>query len=211
MTTTLIDDALKLFENEEYALAKAAFIKILEKKPDCLSAHVGLGDLFFATCEYEAAEKKYKQVIEISSENSDAFFGLAATLRVVEQYTEAISFYEEGFKLEPERTEAYWEIAYSKEMVGDLVGAETDYQKCLVKNPDNSMARHLLAALRGDTTDKAPEKYVSELFDDYAEVFDKELIHELSYCVPQQIEKQNHIIIHFASIIIQSNLLRSNK
>ncbi len=190
MNATPIDRALELLEKEEYTLARAELTKIVDRRPDCLSAHVSLGDLFFATSDYEAAEKSYKQAIELSSDNSDAFFGLAATLRVVERYTEAISFYEKAFKIEPERTDAYWEIAYSKEMVGNLTGAETDYEKCIMDNPDNSMARHLLAALKGDNPDKAPERYISDLFDDYAEVFDKELIGELSYRVPQQIKKQ---------------------
>ncbi len=190
MNTSLIENALELLEKEEYELAEAALRKILQRKPDCLPAKIGLGDMFFATSDYEAAEKTYKEVIENSRDNSDAFFGLAATLRVAERYPEAISFYEQAFKLEPDRTDAYWEIAYSKEMVGDLIGAEGDYQKCVLANPSNSMAQHLLAALRGDTTDRAPETYVSDLFDDYAAVFDKELIDELGYCVPQQIERQ---------------------
>ncbi len=190
MNTLQIDSALELLENEEYGPAKVALKGILEENPNSLSALLGLGDLFFATSDYENAEKTYKKIIELAPDNSDAFFGLAATLRVVERYTEAIVFYDQAFKIEPERTDAYWEIAYSKEMVGDLTGAVTDYEKCIMENPDNSMARHLLAALKGDTPDKAPEKYVSELFDDYAEVFDKELIDELSYCVPQQMEKQ---------------------
>ena len=190
MNTAPIDNALELLEKEEYVLAEAAFREILRRKPDCTSAQIGLGDLFFATSNYEAAEKTYKGIIENSRSNSDAFFGLAATLRVSERYPEAISYYEQAFKIEPERTDAYWEIAYSKEMVGDLAGAEADYEKCVLDNPSNSMAQHLLAALRGDPTDRAPEKYVSELFDDYAAVFDRELIEELSYCVPQQIERQ---------------------
>ena len=190
MNTLQIDNALELLENEEYGPAKVALKGILEENPNSLSALLGLGDLFFATSDYENAEKTYKKIIELAADNSDALFGLGATLRVVERYSEAIDYYEQAFTLEPERTDAYWEVAYSKEMVGDLSGAERDYKRCLLDNPNNSMAQHLLAALTGNNTEKAPPRYVSDLFDDYASVFDAELVDELSYNVPQQIERE---------------------
>ena len=134
------------------------------------------------------SEHAYRDALESAPSDPDALFGLAAVLRVTEYYEEAVSLYERGFDAEPERTEAYWELAYSREMSGDKEGAEIAYRSCLAHHPDHGMAAHLLAAMTGAKTKRAPKNYVQDLFDDYAETFDRDLVNDLNYVVPQLIE-----------------------
>ena len=54
-------------------------------------------------------------------------------------------------------------------------------------DPDNAMTPHLLDALRGVTTARAPRDYVVALFDDSAERFDELLTGHLGYRVPEQV------------------------
>ena len=177
-------------EDEDYGSSVFQFLNILKKEPNCAVARFGLGDAYFGLSDYENAESTYRLGLEIFPENSDGLFGLAATLRVTESYDEAIEFYERGFDAEPSRTAAYWELAYSREMTGDKTGAEWAYRKCLENNPNHGMAKHLLAAMLGTTTDRAPDDYVRDLFDDYADSFEHDLLNDLNYVVPVLIGKE---------------------
>eukprot|EP00746_Dinoflagellata_sp_MGD_P055819 gnl/MRDRNA2_/MRDRNA2_242702_c0_seq1.p1 gnl/MRDRNA2_/MRDRNA2_242702_c0~~gnl/MRDRNA2_/MRDRNA2_242702_c0_seq1.p1 ORF type:complete len:377 (+),score=57.37 gnl/MRDRNA2_/MRDRNA2_242702_c0_seq1:159-1133(+) len=56
-------------------------------------------------------------------------------------------------------------------------------------------ARHWAAALRGKTTGAAPEKFVSDVFDDYAENFDNHLVNVLKYQTPQLLKEQLAMIL----------------
>ena len=75
-------------------------------------------------------------------------------------------------------------------MNGDIIGAEEAYSTCIKHHPNHGMAAHLLAAMTGKTTDRAPDDYVRDLFDDYADSFEQDLINDLNYVVPQLIRKE---------------------
>jgi len=197
-------------EEEDYGSSVFQFLNILKLDPNCTVARFGLGDAYFGLADFENAESTYRLGLEIFPKNSDGLFGLAATLRVIESYDEAIEFYERGFDVEPSRIAAYWELAYSKEMTGDKIGAECAYRKCLEEDPNHGMAKHLLAAMLGTTTDRAPDDYVRDLFDDYADSFEQDLLDDLNYVVPVLIGKElekltkplnSHKIRHFSSAL----------
>jgi predicted TPR repeat methyltransferase len=56
-------------------------------------------------------------------------------------------------------------------------------------DPGDETAKHLLDSLEGQNTHKAPEAYVSSLFDDYSGHFEKELVKDLAYKVPVKLFK----------------------
>jgi len=186
--THLIERAQAHLEVEEFEAGRADYEAILAQDSDIPEAMIGLGDCCFGLGEYGVSENAYRDALKAAPSDPDALFGLAAVLRVTEYYQEAVSMYERGFEAEPERTEAYWELAYSREMSGDKGGAERAYKSCLAHHPDHSMASHLLAAMTGAKTQRAPGSYVRDLFDDYAETFDTDLVNDLNYIVPHLIE-----------------------
>ncbi len=187
--THLIERAQSHLDEENFEAARADFEAIIVQDGRLPEAFIGLGDCCFGLGEYGASEDAYRGVLEAVPSDPDALFGLAAVLRVTENYAEAVSLYERAFEAEPERTEAYWELAYAREMSGDKKGAEHAYKACLAHHPDHGMAAHLLAAMTGAKTRRAPENYVRDLFDDYAETFDTDLVEDLNYVVPRLIEK----------------------
>ena len=191
----LLDRAQNALEQEMFELAVDQFELLSSVDQRCAAARIGLGDSFFGLGDYEKADAAYRVGLELEEENPDGLFGLAATLRVTEIYDEAIELYEHAFKIEPDRTGAYWELAYSREMVGDTVGAEQAYRTCLQPHPNHGMAKHLLAAMLGITTDRAPDDYIRELFDDYAGSFEKDLVEDLNYIVPTLIKGELQIYL----------------
>ena len=186
--THLMDRAQAHLEVEDFEAGRADYEFILAQDNGIPEAMIGLGDCCFGLGEYDASGDAYRDALKAAPSNSDALFGLAAVLRVTGYYEEAVNLYERGFDAEPERTEAYWELAYSREMSGDKGGAERAYKSCLAHHPDHSMASHLLAAMTGAKTRRAPGSYVRDLFDDYAETFDTDLVNDLNYIVPHLIE-----------------------
>lgn len=59
-------------------------------------------------------------------------------------------------------------------------------ERALEDNPADVMARHLLAAVRGENPTHPADGYVQQLFESGAATFDKELLSELAYCIPRK-------------------------
>ena len=51
--------------------------------------------------------------------------------------------------------------------------------------PGNSVAKHMLSSLLGQTTKTAPLDYIETLFDRYADNFENSLKNELEYEIPE--------------------------
>ncbi len=60
------------------------------------------------------------------------------------------------------------------------------FQRALQFDPEDAMARHLLAALDGENPEHPPQAYVCRLFDAYAATFDQHLLSGLSYTIPAE-------------------------
>ena len=72
---------------------------------------------------------------------------------------------------------------------GDPAAASAWLGRIIERDPDHAAARHMLAALHGETTRQAPAGYVRELFDTFAPVFDRLMIEGLGYAVPARLRE----------------------
>ena len=79
-----------------------------------------------------------------------------------------------------------YNAALKLEKAGKREEAAAAWREVLVMDPeDHGGASVRLASLGfGDTPDRAPEAYVTMLFDQHADVFDKVLVEDLGYHVP---------------------------
>ena len=68
--------------------------------------------------------------------------------------------------------------------MGKLKEAQASYTQAIALKPDYADAKHLLAALTGETTSTAPRDYVEGLFDNFAAKFENSLVHSLEYKIP---------------------------
>ncbi len=59
------------------------------------------------------------------------------------------------------------------------------FQNVRVLDPENDVARHMIDAYLDQTTERAPDQYVRNLFDDYASRFEKDLTKNLDYKIPK--------------------------
>ena len=84
---------------------------------------------------------------------------------------------------------AYFNLANARRDLGHDVEALTAYQKVLALEPDNALARHMAAALTGESPMAAPEAFVRQVFDTYAGRFDAHLGNVLNYRVPMTLRE----------------------
>jgi len=82
--------------------------------------------------------------------------------------------------------------ALALEKAGDFDAAALAYAEVLSLDPeDHGGAAVRLASMgRGATPPKAPDAYVTTLFDQHAEVFDDVLVEQLGYCVPLMLRQK---------------------
>jgi predicted TPR repeat methyltransferase/Flp pilus assembly protein TadD len=61
------------------------------------------------------------------------------------------------------------------------------FRRKLEGDPEDTMARHFVAALSGQNPDRPSDEYVRQVFDSCADSFDRQLVEELSYSVPREL------------------------
>lgn len=89
-------------------------------------------------------------------------------------------------KIDEEALAQAYDRALALEKSGDLDAAAKAYAEVLALDPDDhgGAAVRLASMGRGETPEKAPDAYVTTLFDQHAEVFEDVLVEQLGYAVP---------------------------
>ncbi len=89
-------------------------------------------------------------------------------------------------KIDEEALAEAYNRALALEKSGDVDAAVKAYEEVLAIDPeDHGGASVRIASMgRGETPDKAPDAYVTTLFDQHAEVFEDVLVEQLEYHVP---------------------------
>ncbi|KQS98110.1 MULTISPECIES: class I SAM-dependent DNA methyltransferase [unclassified Rhizobium] len=89
-------------------------------------------------------------------------------------------------KIDEEALAEAYNRALALEKSGDIDAAVKAYEEVLAIDPDDhgGAAVRIASMGRGETPDKAPDAYVTTLFDQHAEVFEDVLVEQLDYHVP---------------------------
>ena len=88
-------------------------------------------------------------------------------------------------ELDPEYYDAFWCLAEANHGLGNNSEALKWYQRYLNIYPNDPQATHMVAALgTGFKPPRASNKYIKDVFDNFAEEYDTQLIDDLEYKVP---------------------------
>ena len=167
--------------------AISCYEKAISIKPNYVEAHYNLGSANHKLGQLDLAVRSYKKVVAIKPE-------YAATHK--NKILSVIYFFSKG--LIPDATDALEVLikdspndALLFNMTGGCYASQgkTDlaiefYEKALILKPDYAIPQHMLNSLQGKTSKRPPQEYVKNLFDDYAERFDKSLLDQLQYKLP---------------------------
>ena len=169
--------------------AIAAFRKALALNPRFALAHNNLGNALRANGETDAAQDAFRQAIGIEQNFSLAHYNLGDLLHTQGRHAEAIASMRRALVLDPGFAKACNSLATMLMEQGATGEARTLFGRVLQLDKNNTSARHMLAALEGQTTASAPHDYVVGLFDGCAAYFDKHLVDDLEYRAPRDLHR----------------------
>jgi predicted TPR repeat methyltransferase len=177
-----------LMDLHEYDRALATYRRALTIRSPFPEAHhnlaaalLHLGDLAGAVQECQCAiAQRPGYVLALNK--------LGAALAKLGKVDEAIAALEQAVDLRPQYANAYHNLGNVLDQAGRLEQARQAYQAALRINPALDEARYDLAALgAGPPPPGTPRPYLMRLFDSYAISFDRHLVEELNYQVPQML------------------------
>jgi predicted TPR repeat methyltransferase len=161
-------------------------------RPKYPQAFHNLGLIYYEHGDLVKAEHCQKEAIAILPNYPDAHNALGCIKLKLKHFDQAITLFETAINLNQNLAGAYLNLGEALQGLEKLSEAITAYNKAIKfgKNlPETqyvvASAEHLLAALSGKNTKKAPDLMVENLFDKYSETFENHLTDELEYKTPQ--------------------------
>ena len=130
------------------------------------------------------AEAAYRAAIRIDPDHSDAYNNLGVLLNGEKRQREAALCFSKVITLRPRHPEARRLLALAHHTLGEVDKAVEVCEAWLQEEPDDPIARHMLAACSGrDVPPRASDAFIEKTFDSFAASFDAKLA-TLSYRAP---------------------------
>jgi predicted TPR repeat methyltransferase len=108
-------------------------------------------------------------------------------------------------ELMPKHTGAYCGMGNALKYQGKLAEAAACFEEAVKLDPENSSAKHHLAAVTGRTTEAPPREYVRKVFDHYSPKFEHHVVETLQYKIPCVLRQKFDAISennpHFKNVI----------
>lgn len=152
--------------------------------PGHANAHNNLGVLLRATGQPLEAEAAYRAAIRLDPEHIDAWTNLGILLSGSARSEQAAVCYCKVITLRPKHREARKLLALAHCALGEIGKAVAIFEQWIGEEPDNPVARHMLAACTGEAVPaRASDGFVETTFDSFAASFEAKLA-SLSYRAP---------------------------
>ena len=168
-----------------HAQAAAAFRDAIASDADCAEAHYGLGLALRDQQQLGAALNSYRRATELAPDHIEAHNNMGALLQLQGDLNGALTSYRRAVSLKPPFTQPYLNLGRLCESIGQLQDASDCYRAAISAGVDTDTFGHLLNAATGVTTGRAPAAYARTVFDNFAADFDRRLVDDLGYRIPQ--------------------------
>jgi predicted TPR repeat methyltransferase len=174
-----------LLERGDARHAEAALREAVRAGEGAPAATSLLGDALFAQRRLSDALAAYRQTAEQVPDDPVTQYDLGKTLEFLKRTDEAILCYRKSLDLEPASAAAHEGLVRALEAAGRREEALATLRDWLARDPDQPVARHMLASLGGaEAPARAADDYVENTFDRFAGDFDATLA-RLEYRAPQ--------------------------
>ena len=137
----------------------------------------------------DEAIRALEKATELDPRYGEAWFNLGDAYYCSGQLQKSVDALKKCTRLIPDFVEAHYNLSISLHELNLLPETLKSLQRTIELAPEHSAARHMLAALSGETPDKAPEEFVTNLFDQYANQFDADITDRLEYTIPSRLRK----------------------
>ncbi len=171
----------------DYRQAADAFVAAAEINPQEADYWYNTGLALKQTADYEGAQQAYNTAATLCPDDVDTWYNLGCCLQAAGDYNGAADAYEHALVLNNQHAAALGNLACCLQCAGSHEQAAATYGKLVHLQPDDVAAQYMLDALEGKNTTSPPSEYVAGLFDGYSENFDRDLLENLSYRVPDML------------------------
>jgi len=167
----------------------AEFIAEAERlMPGDATIPYNLGNCLMAERRPADAADAFRRALALQPGHVDSLNNLGTSLQRLNQLDAAIKTYRQALEADPSRIDALSNMAHALLALGRRDEAISAYRQVLLRQPEHGTARHMIAAMSGETPAAAPIDYVSRLFDEYADRFDQHVTAELGYAPQRFVE-----------------------
>ena len=174
-----------LLENQQLDAAAAAYTQCAELDPGNCEVLNNLGVMLAKQNRLKASEAAFREALVRNPGFADAHTNLGSLYGVKGRSDDALHHLFEAIRLDPEDLRPRRSLGRVYLKLGDREKAAELFRDWALRDPESVEARHFLAAVTGENVpDRAPDMYVTELFDTFAASFDAKLAF-LEYRAPQ--------------------------
>jgi predicted TPR repeat methyltransferase len=176
-------------QREQYEQAVVSLRKGLALAPRTAEARNNLGLALAKLGKMNKAINSLEKATKLDPHYGDAWLSLGDAYCCQGQLQKAVDVYQRCIRIIPDFVEAYYNLSVAQHDLKLLPDAIESLQRTIELDPEHTAARHMLAALSGETPDNTPQQFVTNLFDQYSNSFETDLINRLEYRIPTQLRK----------------------
>jgi predicted TPR repeat methyltransferase len=155
--------------------------------PRSPALHLNIGNVLRGLNHREEALKSYERALTLKPDYAEAYNNRATVLRDLNRNEEAASSAERAIAIKPNYTEAHLNRGHAMDTLKHYEEAIVSYRNAAACGGNKEELHYYLAALGAAATPAtSPSSYVENLFDGYAERFDRSLL-GLGYGIPEQL------------------------
>lgn len=166
--------------------ALSAYQQATELAPDNADLHNNLGALYKAQRRFDEAHAAYERAMALNPRHINALNNMGLLYAEQGNRAGAITYYVKALELLPGDSSARRLLGTTYYAMGRIADAGEVYRQWLEQEPDHPTAKHMYAACTGQgVPERAPDDYVEQAFDHFAESFESVLNERLNYKAPQ--------------------------
>lgn len=189
------------FHQGNHEAAEASYRTAVAINPNNVNAYSNLGLLLKAKDNFQGAHTCFQSVLAIKPGCPETYYNIGRTYSKQKDDVQAKQAYQQALSYaQPLRDKAYqWNTSFEFVMCSCYAGlaeiarklghnkqAVNCYKNALKIDPEHASSLHFLAAMgKIPPPPRASDRYVTDLFDAYAESFDDHLVTTLKYNIPE--------------------------
>ena len=180
--------AILKHKNNDIQQAIKFYNKAISYNGNYFLALNNLASILLGEGQYRQSEMHYRKALSLHKSSVDVMMNLANALNKQGKHAEAIALYSNVVDINPKNIAAWQNLGAMHRSIDDNKEAIRCYKIALELDPENENIQFKLAATEGSNREKfkrQPASGVRNIFDGYAETFDKHLVGELKYQVPE--------------------------
>ncbi|HKD37167.1 MAG TPA: tetratricopeptide repeat protein [Pirellulales bacterium] len=170
--------------------AVSAYRRAIALDPKSLDPHVGLAQTLLRAGDPAAAIDECRAALQIDPKHPTALQAMAVALAKIGDFRRAVEFQTAALVSQPQSAAMWHTLGNLLDESGQIEQAANAYRRAIQLDPQSIEAEYDLSALTETNAPRSmPHSYVIRLFDDFAPTFERRLVEELEYHVPEALRE----------------------